>query len=54
MTSRLALVLLALGALSVGCATVRQGDVGVKRTLGRIDPEPLGPGLRLINPLVTL
>ena len=53
MTSRLALVLLALGALSVGCATVRQGDVGVKRTLGRIDPEPLGPGVRLVNPLVT-
>ena len=53
MTSRLALVLLTLGALSVGCATVRQGDVGVKRTLGRIDPEPMGPGVRLINPLVT-
>lgn len=52
MVSRLAALSL-LAALSMGCATVRQGDVGVKRTLGRIDPEPLEPGLRLINPFVT-
>lgn len=47
-------LLLCLSVLATtGCATIRQGDVGVKRTLGRIDAEPIEPGVRLINPLVT-
>jgi len=53
MPSRLLAAVFALGLVSAGCATVRQGDVGVKRTLGRIDPEAIEPGVRLINPFVT-
>jgi len=52
MRSRLPALLLLI-ATTTACATVRQGDVGVKRTLGRIDPEPLDAGVRLINPFVT-
>lgn len=50
---RLVPLLCLLVAGTTGCATVRQGDVGVKRTLGRIADEPIEPGLRVINPLVT-
>ena len=39
--------LMAVLLLSSGCATIRQGDVGVKRTLGKIDDEAIGPGLRV-------
>lgn len=39
--------------LTTGCATVRQGDVGVKRTFGKIDETPLQPGVRVINPFIT-
>lgn len=53
MPRRLLGVLLFAAIAASGCATVRQGDVGVKRTLGKIDPVPLDPGVRLINPLVT-
>jgi regulator of protease activity HflC (stomatin/prohibitin superfamily) len=42
----------ALATLS-GCATVRQGEVGVKQTLGRIDDAPIAPGAQLYNPFVT-
>lgn len=48
LTSVLAAVLLA-----PGCATIRQGDVGVKRTFGKIDSEAIEPGLRFYNPLFT-
>jgi prohibitin 1 len=34
-----------LGALLGGCAVINQGEVGLKRVWGRIDPEPLGPGV---------
>ena len=46
--------LFCVGALMLsGCATVRQGDVGVKRTFGKIAEEPLDPGLRLLVPGAT-
>jgi regulator of protease activity HflC (stomatin/prohibitin superfamily) len=35
------------------CAVVRQGEVGVKRTLGKIKPQPLTEGARVYNPLLT-
>ena len=50
--SRLCLSLAVLLGLS-GCATVRHGDVGVKRTLGKIAEEPLDPGLRVVVTLAT-
>lgn len=53
MAHRLPILLAATLFGTVGCATVRQGDVGVKRTLGRIDATPIEPGVRLINPFVT-
>ena len=35
------------------CRVVKQGDVGVKRTLGKIKPDPIEAGPRLFNPFVT-
>ncbi len=35
------------------CTVVRQGEVGVKRTIGKIQEKPLMEGARLFNPLVT-
>lgn len=32
------------------CTAVRQGEVGVKRTLGKIEPQPLPEGLKVFNP----
>ncbi|MFN4146497.1 MAG: prohibitin family protein [Runella sp.] len=46
------IVLAAVGLLS-SCAVVRQGEVGVKRTLGKIKQEPLMEGVRVYNPLLT-
>ncbi|NQZ77330.1 MAG: prohibitin family protein [Ekhidna sp.] len=35
------------------CAVVRQGEVGVKRKLGKLSPQTLEPGARVFNPLTT-
>lgn len=43
----IALILLS----SAGCAVVRQGEVGVKRKLGRLSPDIIYPGPVLFNPL---
>jgi prohibitin 1 len=48
----LVFVLAAIGLLS-SCTVVRQGEVGVKRTLGKIQEKPLMEGLRGYNPFVT-
>ena len=37
-------------SLVTGCAVVRQDEVGIKRTLGRIDEEPRNPGAVLYFP----
>ena len=34
------------------CAIIRQGEVGVKRRLGRIHPAPLREGVRIFNPFL--
>ncbi len=41
------------GAVLSSCTVVRQGDVGVKRTLGKISKRELQPGPRLYNPFLT-
>lgn len=46
-SSALAVVLLS------SCTVVRQGEVGVKRTLGKIKPQPLSEGARVYNPFLT-
>ncbi|MEL6341849.1 MAG: prohibitin family protein [Myxococcota bacterium] len=38
---------------SAGCTVVRPGEVGVKRTLGRLDDRIIPSGPRVFNPLVT-
>lgn len=35
------------------CVTIRQGNVGVKRTIGKIDDKIVEPGARLFNPFTT-
>jgi regulator of protease activity HflC (stomatin/prohibitin superfamily) len=42
-----------LAILITNSRTIRQGDVGVKRTLGKIDSKPLQPGPRAFNPFVS-
>lgn len=47
--SMLALALTMLGS----CTVVRQGEVGVKRTLGKFSDRPFNEGLRWYNPLTS-
>lgn len=35
------------------CVTIRQGNVGVKRTVGKINPNIIEPGAKLFNPFAT-
>ncbi len=39
-------------ALLSSCTVVRQGEVGVKRTLGKIKPHPLPEGVQAFNPFL--
>ena len=38
---------------AVGCTTIRQGEVGVKRRLGKLDPVVRRSGVHTYNPLTT-
>lgn len=55
MPSRTRALMLAAATLLMvpGCATVRQGDIGVKRTFGKIQETPVQPGLRFVFPFVS-
>ncbi|MEL6345963.1 MAG: prohibitin family protein [Myxococcota bacterium] len=46
------LLLLLLFAITSGCTIIKQGEVGVKRKLGRIDEVALREGPRAYNPFV--
>ncbi|MEM9847742.1 MAG: prohibitin family protein [Bacteroidota bacterium] len=46
------MILVAVGMLS-SCAVVRQGEVGVKRTLGKYSDKPYTEGLKVFNPLTS-
>lgn len=37
----------------VGCTTIRQGEVGVKRRFGKLDPVVRGSGIHSYNPFTT-
>lgn len=50
----LSLVLACILSFSTSCMIVRQGEVGVKRKLGRIDETVLMEGPRGYNPLTTI
>lgn len=45
--------LLAAMILMVSCSVIRQGEVGMKRKLGKLDQNILQPGAVAYNPLVT-
>lgn len=47
------LVLPLLGLSLSGCAVIREGEVGVKRTFGKYKDQPYTEGLRMFNPLTT-
>ncbi len=49
---RLSLLCAAIVFLS-SCVTIRQGTVGVKRTIGKIDEKIIPPGARAYNPFAT-
>lgn len=44
---------LILGAFMTSCTVVRQGEVGVKRTLGKYNDRVYTSGLKVFNPLVS-
>ncbi len=46
------IVLLSIVFIS-SCAIVRQGEVGVKRKLGKLSPNTIEPGAQVYNPLTT-
>ncbi|MEL6718054.1 MAG: prohibitin family protein [Bacteroidota bacterium] len=47
------LLLCAMIGLLSSCAVVRQGEVGVKRTLGKYSTSPYTEGLRIFNPITS-
>jgi len=47
------LIILLAAITFTSCRVIRQGDVGVKRTLGKISPKPLQAGARFYNPFTT-
>jgi prohibitin 1 len=51
---RLVIIMLAALVVFSGCRVIRQGEVGVKRTLGKISPKPLQAGARFYNPFTTV
>ena len=47
-------LLIAVLAFSLSnCAVVRQGEVGVKRTLGKYDDKTISEGVKAFNPFIT-
>ena len=44
---------LAFATLATSCVTIREGEVGVKRTLGKYSDQPYTKGLKLYNPFVS-
>ena len=48
----LAISMVALFAFS-SCVTVRQGEVGVKRTLGKYNQRPYESGVKFFNPFTS-
>lgn len=47
------LFLLLTLAFTTSCTVVRQGEVGVRRTLGKYNDRPINDGVKFFNPFVT-
>jgi prohibitin 1 len=54
MKTRLILFTLVASTFFGGCTVIRQGEVGVKRSFGKIQTEPLMEGFKVFNPFTTL
>ncbi len=50
---KLLVILLSLGFFMQSCVTIKQGEVGVKRTFGKYADEGYTEGLKVFNPLVS-
>lgn len=50
---RIAFLVFASLFLLSSCSVIRQGDIGVKRTLGKLKEKEIGPGLVVYNPFVS-
>lgn len=46
-------LLMSISFIFTSCVTIRQGNVGVKRTVGKISPNIIEPGAKLFNPFAT-
>jgi len=53
MNARTPLALLITASLLASCTTVRQGSIGVKQRLGKLDDRIIQPGLVGVNPFTT-
>lgn len=51
--SFMTVVILLAGLLLPSCTVIRQGEVGVKRTLGKYKDQPYTEGLKIFNPFTT-
>jgi prohibitin 1 len=47
------MILVTVALMVSGCKVVRQGEVGVRRTLGKISPKVMQEGPKFYNPFVT-
>ncbi|MDX2072348.1 MAG: prohibitin family protein [Haliscomenobacter sp.] len=47
------LIFLVVLSFATSCTVVRQGEVGVRRTLGKYNDRPIKDGVRFFNPFVT-
>ena len=52
-TLRIWITVFAFGTLMMSCSVVRQGEVGVKRKLGKLNSKVEDPGPVFFNPLTT-
>jgi prohibitin 1 len=52
-TIKLVLMLIVATFLMQSCATIQQGEVGVKQRFGKFVSKPLSPGLVIVNPMFT-
>ena len=53
MNKSISIITLSLLIVFSSCVTIRQGNVGVKRTVGKIDQKIIEPGAKLFNPFAT-
>lgn len=52
-TIKHSLLVMLIAFFVTSCAVVRQGEVGVKRKLGKLSPKTLEPGAKTFNPFTT-